>query len=88
MIKNFNLDVELVRMKRITHLHKLEEFRLHAYENARVYKEKTKRWHKKHIVAHTFEPSQLIKLFNSRLKLFLGNIWSKWSGRFEVLRIT
>ncbi|XP_049381465.1 uncharacterized protein LOC125846047 [Solanum stenotomum] len=71
-IKNLNLDAELAGRKRITQLHKLEEFRLHAYENAKLYKEKTKRWHDRHIVSRTFEPGQLVFLFNSQLKLFLG----------------
>ncbi|KAK4716622.1 hypothetical protein R3W88_014960 [Solanum pinnatisectum] len=47
-IKNLNLDDELAGKKRITQMHELEEFRLHAYENAKLYKEKTKRWYDKH----------------------------------------
>ncbi|XP_015167813.1 uncharacterized protein [Solanum tuberosum] len=87
-IKKLNLDAELAGKKRITQLHELEEFRLHAYENAKLYKEKTKRWHDKHIVSRTFEPGQLVLLFNSRLKLFSGKLRSKWSGPFEVVRMT
>lgn len=37
-IKKLNLDVELAGKKSITQLHELEEFRLHAYENAKLYK--------------------------------------------------
>jgi len=87
-IKKLNLDAELAGKKRIMQLHELEKFRLHAYENAKLYKEKTKRWHDKHIVSHTFEPGQLVLLFNSGLKLFLGKHRSKWSGPFEVVRMT
>ncbi|XP_049381172.1 uncharacterized protein LOC125845672 [Solanum stenotomum] len=87
-IKKLNMDVELAGRKRITQLHELEEFRLHAYENAKLYKQKTKRWHDKHIVSHTFEPSQLVLLFNSRLKLFPEKLRSKWSGPFEVVMMT
>ncbi|KAK4737465.1 hypothetical protein R3W88_001162 [Solanum pinnatisectum] len=87
-IKKLNLDSESAGRKRITQLHELEEFRLHAYENAKLYKEKTKRWHDNHIVSHTFEPGQLVLLFNSRLKLFHKNLWSKWSEPFEVLTMT
>ncbi|KAK4706948.1 hypothetical protein R3W88_033509 [Solanum pinnatisectum] len=87
-IKKLNLDLKLARKKRITLLHELEEFRLHAYENAKLYKEKTKNWHDKHIVLCTFEPGQSMLLFNSRLKLFHGKLWSKWSGPFEVVRMT
>ncbi|XP_015162004.1 uncharacterized protein [Solanum tuberosum] len=84
-IKKLNLDAELAGTKRITQLHKLEEFRLHTYENAKLYKEKTKIWHDKHIVSRTFEPGQLMLLFNSRLKLFHGKLRFKWSGPFEVI---
>lgn len=42
-IKKLNLDPELAGKKRVNQLHELEEFRLHAYENAKLYKEKTKR---------------------------------------------
>ncbi|XP_049392225.1 uncharacterized protein LOC125856672 [Solanum stenotomum] len=87
-IKRLNLDAELVGKKRITQLHELEEFRLHAYENANLYKEKTKRWCDKHIVSHTFDPDQLKLLFYSRLKLFPEKLRSKWSGLFEVVRMT
>ncbi|KAK4727006.1 hypothetical protein R3W88_031923 [Solanum pinnatisectum] len=86
-IKKLNLDAELAGRKRITQLHELEEFRLHAYENAKLYKEKTNRWYDKHIVSCTFEPGQLVLLFNSRLKLFPGKLRSKWSNPFEVVRI-
>ncbi|KAK4718014.1 hypothetical protein R3W88_016352 [Solanum pinnatisectum] len=87
-IKKLNLDAELAGRKRITQLHELEEFRLHAYENVKLYKEKTKRWHHKNIVSRTFEHGQLVLLFNLRLKLFPEKLRSKWSDPFEVVRIT
>ncbi|XP_073121776.1 uncharacterized protein [Henckelia pumila] len=36
-------------------LNELEELRLDAYENARIYKEKTKKWHDQRIVSREFE---------------------------------
>ena len=69
-------------------LHELEEFRLYAYENARLYKEKTKRWPDKHVVARHFEPGKIVLLFNTRLRLSLINLKLKWSGPFEVVRMT
>ncbi|XP_055824421.1 uncharacterized protein LOC129892936 [Solanum dulcamara] len=85
-IKKLNLNPELAGRKRLNQLHELEEIRLHAYENAKLYKEKTKRWHDKHIITCTFEPGQKVLFFNSRLKLFPGKLRSKWSGPFEVVR--
>ena len=87
-IKNYNLDAKLAGKKRITQLHKLENFMLHAYENTKLYKGKTKRWHHKHIMSRIFEPGQLVILFNSRLKLFPEKLWSKWKSLFEVVGMT
>nr|GMC95743.1 putative nucleotidyltransferase, Ribonuclease H [Ipomoea batatas] len=42
-IKNLNMDLQLAGEKRLLQLNELEEFRLEAYENAKIYKEKTKR---------------------------------------------
>lgn len=69
-IKKLNMDLDLAGRKRITQLHELEEFRLHANEDAKLYKEMTKRLHDKNIMSHIFESGQLVLLFNSRLKLF------------------
>jgi len=72
----------------VDQLHELEEFRLHAHENSKLYKEKTKIWHDKHIVPRTFTPGEKLLLFNSNLRLFPGKLRSKWSGPFEVVRMT
>ena len=55
-------------------LNELDEFRHEAHENAKIYKERTKAWHDKHIMRKEFEPSQQVILFNSRFKLFLGKL--------------
>ncbi|XP_060177724.1 uncharacterized protein LOC132607648 [Lycium barbarum] len=80
--------MELAGKKRMLQLHGLDEFRLQAYENAKLYKEKTKRWHDRHIQQRSFEPGQLVLLFNLRLKLFPGKLRSNWSGPFEVVSVT
>ena len=82
-----NMDSKVAREKRMLQLSELDEFRNEAYENARIYKEKTKAWHDKHIVRKDFEPGQRVLLFNSRLKLFLGKLKSKWSGPFTVVQV-
>ncbi|XP_070005179.1 uncharacterized protein [Nicotiana sylvestris] len=86
-IKKLNMDMDLVGEKRLQ-LNELDEFRLHAYENAKLYKEKTKRWHDKHIQHRKFEPGQEVLLFNSRLKLFPGKLKSRWAGPFVVVSVT
>ncbi|KAI3450351.1 hypothetical protein Pfo_007016 [Paulownia fortunei] len=40
-------------------LNEMKEFRLDAYENAKIYKEKTKQWHDKMILRREFQPGQL-----------------------------
>ncbi|XP_075095149.1 uncharacterized protein LOC107771988 [Nicotiana tabacum] len=42
-IKELNMDFEAAGEKRLLQLNELDEFRLHSYENAKLYKEKTKR---------------------------------------------
>ncbi|XP_070032595.1 uncharacterized protein [Nicotiana tomentosiformis] len=44
-IKMLNLDLSLAGEHKLAQMNELEEFRLDAYENARIFKEKTKRWH-------------------------------------------
>ena len=46
-------------------LSELDEFRNEAYENDRIYKEKMKAWHDKHIARKEFEAGQQVLLFNS-----------------------
>ncbi|XP_070039474.1 uncharacterized protein [Nicotiana tomentosiformis] len=85
--KTLNMDMDLAGEKRLLQLNKLDEFRLNAYENAKLYKEKTKRWYDKHIQHREIEPGQEVLLFNSRLKLFLGKLTSRWAGPFEVVSV-
>ncbi|XP_050217551.1 uncharacterized protein LOC126668389 [Mercurialis annua] len=44
-IKKLNFDLKAAGEKRMLQLNELDEFRLNAYENAKLYKEKTKRWY-------------------------------------------
>ena len=81
------MDSKVAGEKRMLQLSELDEFRNEAYENARIYKEKTRAWHDKHIVRKEFEPSQQVLLFNSRLKRFPGKLKSKWSGLFTVVQV-
>ena len=44
-----NFDLAKADAKRLLQLNELEEFRMDTYENAKIYKERTKRWHDKHL---------------------------------------
>jgi len=85
--RTINMDLLAAGEKRILDLHELEEMRLHAYENARIYKERTKRIHDKHISSREFKVGDLVLLFNSRLRLFPGKLKSRWSGPFRVRKV-
>ena len=86
-VRELNMDLKAAGEKRLLQLSELEEFRLNAYENTRIYKEKTKYWHDKHIQKRDFEVGQQVLLFNSRLKLFPGKLRSRWSGPFTVTKV-
>ena len=81
------MDSKVAREKQRLQLSELDELCNEAYENARIYKEKTKAWHDKHIMRKEFEVGQRVLLFNSRLKLFPGKLKSWWSGPFTVTQV-
>ena len=68
-------------------MNELEEIRNKAYENAHIYKEKTKAFHDKMIRSKTFSKGQKVLLLNSRLQLFLGKLRSTWVGPFVVTNV-
>ncbi|KAL0303529.1 UNVERIFIED_CONTAM: hypothetical protein Sradi_6221000 [Sesamum radiatum] len=53
-------------------LQELEEIRNDAYENSRIYKDKTKAFHDHAISRKVFIVGQKVLLFHSKLKLFPG----------------
>ncbi|KAL5558584.1 hypothetical protein UlMin_034795 [Ulmus minor] len=85
--KLLNFDLQAAGEKRLLQMNEMEEFRNNAYENAKIYKEKTKKWHDRHIQKRDFEEGQQVLLFNSRLKLFPGKLRSRWSGPFTVNKV-
>ncbi|CAM8959617.1 unnamed protein product [Rhodiola kirilowii] len=83
-LKCLNRDFHTAGENRILQLQEFEEIRNEAYESARIYKEKTKRWHDKGMSRREFKKRDKVLLFNSRLKLFPGKIKSRWSGQCIV----
>ncbi|KAM1474288.1 hypothetical protein ACFX2I_030319 [Malus domestica] len=69
-VKIFNINIDTVGLHRKLQLNELEEIWNEAYENAHIYKEKTKAAHDKMIQSKTFSVWQKVLLFNSRLRLF------------------
>ena len=69
-------------------MNKLEELRNEAYDNARIYKDNTKKWHDQRILRREFKVGELVLLYNSRLEHFLGKLKSRWSGPYIVIEVT
>ena len=59
------MDSKMAGEKHILQLSELEEFRNEAYKNVKIYKEKTKSRHDKHITRKEFEAGQRVLLLNS-----------------------
>ncbi|XP_062112713.1 uncharacterized protein LOC133823877 [Humulus lupulus] len=86
-LKKLNLDLAASNALRLAQLNELDELRHDSYKNARIYKEKTKKWHDYNIANQNFQVGDKVLLFNSRLKLFPGKLKSRWSGPFIVTKV-
>nr|GEX18736.1 reverse transcriptase domain-containing protein [Tanacetum cinerariifolium] len=86
-LKQANFDLTVVGDNQKIQLNELNEIRDHAYENSLIYKEKTKRIHDSKIKNHVFNVGDRVLLFNSRLKIFLGKLKTRWSGPFTIANV-
>ena len=69
-IKELNYDFKLAGEKRLFDISSLDEWRTQAYENAKLFKEKVKRWHDKRIHKREFNVGYYVLLYNSCLRFF------------------
>ncbi|XP_057755866.1 uncharacterized protein LOC130975049 [Arachis stenosperma] len=72
---------------RLRQHNELEEFRNQVYENAKIYKDNTKRWHNQKIARREFTEGQKVLLYNSRLRFFPGKLKSRWSRPFTIIKV-
>jgi hypothetical protein len=85
-IKKWNMDLKAARTKRKIQIAELEEWREKTYHSAKLYKERTKKWHDKRIKIKQFKLGDKVLLFKSRVCLFdNGKLHSKWKGPYLVL---
>ena len=77
-----------MKEKRIPQLNELEELRNEAYDNEKIYKDKTKKWHDQRILRKEFKIGESVLLYNSRLRLFHMKLKSRWSGPYTVIEVT
>ena len=61
-IKKLNRDFQAAKEKRLLQMNDLEELRNKAYDNARIYKDKTKKWHDQKIMRREFKAGELVLL--------------------------
>ncbi|GKE94525.1 reverse transcriptase domain-containing protein [Tanacetum coccineum] len=80
-LKQCNMDLTLASESRLLQLIELAELRHGTYENTRIYKERTKKWHDSRLRGDKdFMVGDKVLLNNSRLKMYHGKLKSKWSG--------
>ena len=86
-LQRLNLDLKSAKEKRMRQLNKLEEFWMSSYENAKLFKERLKKWNDKHIWVREFEAGQQVLLFNYILRFFPSKLKSRWSGPFTIHQV-
>ena len=87
-IKELNCDFQDAKEKRLLQMNDLEELRNEAYDNGKIYKDKTKKWYDQKILRREFKARELVLLYNSKLKLFSGKLKSRWIGPYTVVAST
>nr|GEZ47959.1 hypothetical protein [Tanacetum cinerariifolium] len=86
-LKQANFDLAVAGDHQKVQLNELNELRDHAYENSLIYKEKMKRIHDFKIKNRIFNVGDRVLLFNSRLKIFLGKLKTRWSRPFTIAKV-
>ncbi|GKC46029.1 reverse transcriptase domain-containing protein, partial [Tanacetum coccineum] len=80
-LKQCNMDLTTAAKNRFMEVNKLMELRDGAYENTRIYKERTNKWHDSRLRGDKdFKVGDMVLLFNSRFKMHPGKLKSRWYG--------
>ncbi|RDY08382.1 hypothetical protein CR513_07399, partial [Mucuna pruriens] len=72
-VKQCNFAYDQASNQRKLQLQELEELRLEAYENSRIYKQKVKQFYDQQILRKEFQVNQKVLVFKSRLKFIAIN---------------
>ena len=78
------MDLSGAGEKRFLDLNELEEIRNNAYLNAKIAKERSKKWHDQMITGKNFNEGDQVLLYDSKLHLFPDKLKSRWTGPFIV----
>jgi hypothetical protein len=85
-IRKLNMDLGKAGSTRKLQMCELEELRNDAYESSKIYKEKAKKWHDRHILRKEFSVGQAVLVYDSKLHLFSGKFKSRWFGPCVIKR--
>ncbi|GJX37480.1 reverse transcriptase domain-containing protein [Tanacetum coccineum] len=87
-LKQCNMDLIAAAKNCFMELNELMVLRDEAYENTRIYKERTKKWHDSRLRGDkNFKAGDKVLIFNSRFKMHPGKLKSKWYGPCVVKTI-
>ncbi|GJV48116.1 reverse transcriptase domain-containing protein [Tanacetum coccineum] len=86
-LKHANFDLKSAGDHRKLQLNELNELHDQAYENYFIYKERAKNLHDSKIKNRIFNVGDQVLLFNSRLKIFSGNLKTRWSDPFTITEV-
>ncbi|GJW91104.1 reverse transcriptase domain-containing protein [Tanacetum coccineum] len=84
-LKNYNHDLIGAGEKRMFQLHELDELRYQAYENSRLYKERTEVWHDRKLkMRKDFKKGNKVLLFHLKYKFKQPKLRSGWLRPYIV----
>src|SRR3954464_1901523 len=83
-VRELNADPKLAGEKCLMNLTSLDEWRNEAYESAKMFKEKVKKWHDKRILKCEFNVADKVLLCRSRFRFSPGKLLSRWEGPFHI----
>ena len=86
-LRKLNMDLTEAGKHRKLQLEELEELKHDAYESSKIYKEKTKKWHDRHIRRKDFEVGQQVLVYDTRFHLFPRKFKSRWYGPCTVKKV-
>ncbi|GJV76205.1 reverse transcriptase domain-containing protein [Tanacetum coccineum] len=80
-LRSCNPDLKLAGEKQFLQLHELDELRLQAYENSKLYKARTKAYHDRKLrIRKEFKAKDIVLLYNLKYKFKAPKLRSKWYG--------
>lgn len=85
--ERLNLECSDVPKLRLKKYNKMDEFRICSYKSSTLYEEKMKLYHKPKIKKRDLIASDMILLFDSRIKLFQGKLKSRWKDTYRVVTV-